>query len=51
MAALYAGELVLVLEVFAVLEASIVAEPDLEFLDLAVEVVDDILVLADMQGH
>lgn len=51
MPTLYAGKFVFVLKVLSVLESSIIAESDLKFLDLTMEVVDDILVLADMQGH
>lgn len=51
MTTLNARKFVLVLEVLAVLEASIVAESDLQFFNLSVKVIDDILVLADMQGH
>ena len=50
MPALNSWQLVLVFNILSVLNASILAESNLEFFNFSMQIIDDILVLADMQG-
>ena len=50
MSAVNSGQFVFVFDVFSVFKASVLAESDFEFLNFSVEVVDDVFVLADVEG-